>query len=85
MVNMIWRDEETGIYIVTHELFSMPARLIGVVMPLVPKKLEWTTDEFKAAIKRYEAKLGYELKEASRYRILSLREVEQLCPVPHIL
>ena len=79
-------DAETGVCVVTHELFSSPVQLIGIVMPLAPKKLEWTTDEFKAAVARYEAKLGYKLKKASGSpKILSLSEVEKLCPVPHIL
>lgn len=34
MVNMIWTDEASGVCVVTHELFSRPASLIGVVLPL---------------------------------------------------
>ena len=86
MVNMIWQDEATGICVVTHELFSRPAQLIGIVMPLVSKKQEWTSEELKAVVARYEAKLGYELqKDQETPQILRLGEVEKLCPLDHVL
>jgi hypothetical protein len=86
MVNMIWMDEASGVCVVTHELFSRPASLVGVVLPLATRKRQWTSGEFKAVVARYEAKLGYELqKEECAPRILSLAEVERLCPVTHVL
>jgi len=86
MVNMIWLDKESGVCVVTHELFGRPAQLIGVVMPLAPERLEWTAEELKAAVARYEAKLGYELQKDEHVpEILSLTEVDNLCPVPHVL
>jgi hypothetical protein len=63
MVNMIWMDEKTGVCVVTHELFSRPAQLIGVVMPLVSRKHTWTSEELKAVVTRYESKLGYKLQK----------------------
>ena len=39
MVNMIWMDTETDVCVVTHELFSSPVQLLGIVMPLIPLKL----------------------------------------------
>jgi len=86
MVNMIWMDETSGVCVVTHELFSRPASLIGVVLPLATRKTKWTSCEFKAVVARYEAKLGYELQQNQGMpRILSLSEVEKLCPVTHVL
>jgi hypothetical protein len=86
MVNMIWQDEATGIYVVTHELFSRPAQLIGVVLPLVSKKQEGTSGELKAVVTCYEAKLGYKLqKDDGMSKLLSLGEVEKLYPYPHPL
>jgi len=86
MVNMIWQDDETGICVVTHELFSRPHSLTGIVMPLVDRKTTWTGEEFIAVVKRYEEKLGYGLeKGVGLPRILTLSEVEELCPVSHIL
>ena len=86
MVNMIGMDEASGVCLVTHELFSRPASLVGVVLPLATRKNRWTSGEFKAVIARYEAKLGYELqKEECAPRIVSLAEVERLCPVTHVL
>ena len=82
MVNMIWRDEETDAYVVTHELFSRPAVLIGVVLPLASGKQAWTTEELEAVVARFEAGLGYELqKDGGTPKILSLSEVEKLCPI----
>ena len=85
-MNMIWMDKSSGVCVVTHELFSRPASLIGVVLPLASPKSHWASDEFKAAVARYEAKLGYELQKDSRVpKILSLSEVEKLCPITHVL
>jgi len=82
MVNIIWRDEETDAYIVAHELFSRPASLIGVVLPLASEKTSWTTEELEAVVARLEAGLGYELqKDGGTPKILSLSEVEKLCPI----
>jgi hypothetical protein len=79
-------DEQSGVCVVTHELFSRPAELLGVVMPLVTAKHQWTSDELKAVIARYESKLGYKLKKTQGApSILRLSEVEQLCPIDHIL
>jgi len=44
MVNMIWMDEASGVCVVTHELFSRPASLIGVVLPLAT----WPYGDFLA-------------------------------------
>jgi len=86
MVNMIWMDELTGVCVITHELFSRPAELIGIVMPLVSKKHRWTSEELKAVVTRYEVKLGYKLqKTRENPKILTLSEVEKLCPIDHIL
>ena len=54
MVNIIWQDRETGVCVVTHELYSRRARLIGVVMLLAAEKSQWTTDEPKAVITKCE-------------------------------
>ena len=86
MMNMIWKDEASGVCVVTHQFFSRPASLIGVFLPLATRKRQWASGGFKAAVARYEAKLGYELqKEECAPRILSLAEVERLCPVTHVL
>jgi hypothetical protein len=86
MVNMIWQDDETGVCVVTHELFSGPARMIGIVMPLVSRKLTWTCEELKAVVKRYEGKLGYGLRKGEGMpRILELFQVQALMPIDHIL
>lgn len=86
MVNMIWMDKETGAYVVTHELFSRPAVLIGIVMPLVSAKHVWTSEELEAVVARYEVKLGYKLqKDRETPKILRLSEVERLCPINHLL
>lgn len=86
MVNMIWRDEETDAYVVTHELFSRPASLTGVVLPLANEKMSWTTEELKAVVARFESGLGYELrKDGGTPKILSLSEVEKLCPLAFFL
>ena len=85
MVNMIWTDEASGVCVVTHELFSRSASLIGVVLPLATRKRQWASGEFKAVNARYEALLGYELqREECAPRFISLAEVEKLCPVTHI-
>jgi len=66
MVNIIWQDRETGVYVVTHELRSRPARLIGVVMPLAAEKSQWTTDELKAVISKYETLPGCHSKRTRK-------------------
>ena len=86
MVNMIWMDMETGVCVVTHELFSSPVQLLGLVLPLVAEKSAWTSMELKAVVARYEAKLGYVLqKHGGMPTILTLSEVVKLCPISHIL
>ena len=80
---MIWQDRETGVYVVTHELYSRPARLIGVVMPLAAQKSQWTTDELKAVITKYETLPGCTLQKNEETSIITLCELEHLCPIPH--
>ena len=85
MVNMIWMDEQSGVCVVTHELFSRPAQLIGIVMLLVSAKHMWTSEGPQGVVIRYKAKLRYKLqKDEHAPRILSLTEVDQLCPINHI-
>ena len=59
---MIWQDRETGVYVVTHELYSRPARLIGVML-LAAEKSQWTTDEPKAVITKYKTLPCYTLQK----------------------
>jgi hypothetical protein len=83
MVNIIWQDRETGVYVATHELYSRPAKLIGVVMPLAARKSQWTTDELKAVITKYETLPGCTLQKNEETPIITLCELEHLCPIPH--
>ena len=86
MVNMIWMDTETGAYVVTHELFSKPVELLGLVLPLAAEKHTWASMELEAVVARYEAKLGYKLQKGRGIPyILGLSEVEKLYPISHIL
>jgi len=80
MVNIIWQDRETGVYVVTHELYSRPTRPIGVVMPLAAEKSQWTTDEPKAVITKHETLLGCTLQKNEETSIITLCELEHLCP-----
>jgi hypothetical protein len=66
MVNIIWQDRETSVYVATHELYSRPAKLIGVVMPLAAEKSQWTTDELKAVITKYETLPGRHSKRTRK-------------------
>jgi hypothetical protein len=75
MVNMIWQDRETGVCVVTHELYSRPAGLIGVVMLLAAEKSQWTTDELKAVITKYETLLGCTLQKNEETSIITLCEL----------
>jgi hypothetical protein len=85
MVNMIWQDAKTGACVVTHELFSRPAQLLGIVMPMASEKQSWTSSELKAVVARYESKLGYKLqKDDGMPKILTLDKVEKLYPIPHV-
>ena len=85
MVNIIWQARETGVYVVTHELRSRPARLIGVVMPLAAEESQWTTDGLKAVISKYETLLGCILQKNEEISVVTLCELEHLCPIPHTL
>jgi hypothetical protein len=76
---MIWQDRETGVYVVTHELYSRPARLIGVVMLLAAEKSQWTTDELKAVITKYETLPGCTLQKNEETSVVTLCELEHLC------
>jgi hypothetical protein len=80
MVNMIWQDRETGVCVVTHELYSRPARLIGVVMLLAAEKSQWTTDGLKAVISKYETLPGCTLQKNEETSTITLCELEHLCP-----
>jgi hypothetical protein len=80
MANIIWQDRETGVYVVTHELYSRPARLIGVVMLLAAERSQWTTDELKAVITKYGALPGCTLQKNEDPSIITLCELEHLCP-----
>lgn len=82
---MIWQDHETGVCVVTHELFSRPARLIVVVMLLAAENSQWTTDELKAVISKCETLLGYTLQKNEETPTITLCELEHLCPIPHTL
>jgi hypothetical protein len=85
MVNIIWQDRETGVCVVTHDLYSRPARLIGVVMLLAAEKSQWTTDELKAVITKYKTLPGCTLQKNEETSIITLCEPEDLCPIPHTL
>jgi hypothetical protein len=85
MVNIIWQDRETGVCMVTHELYSRPARLIGVAMLLAAEKSQWTTDELKAVIIKYETLPGCTLQKNEETSVVTLCELEHLCPIPHTL
>jgi hypothetical protein len=80
MVNIIWQDRETGVYVATHELYSRPAKLIGIVMPLAAQKSQWTTDELKAVITKYETLPGCTLQKNEEISVVTLCELEHLCP-----
>jgi len=80
MVNIIWQDRETGVCVVTHELYSRPARLIGVVMLLAAEKSQWTTDELKAVISKYETLPGRTLQKNEDPSTITLCELKHLCP-----
>jgi len=85
MVNMIWQDRETGVCVVTRKLYSRPARLIGVVMLLAAEKSQWTTDGLKAVISKYETLPGCAPQKNGEISVVTLCELERLCPIPHAL
>jgi hypothetical protein len=85
MVNIIWQYRETGVCVVTHGLCSRPAGLIGVVMLLAAEKSPWTTDGLKAVISKYETLLGCTLQKNGEISVVTLCELERLCPIPHTL
>ena len=63
---------------VTHKLYSRPARLIGVVMPLAAEKSQWTTDGLKAVISKYEALPGCTVQKNEETSTITLCELEHL-------
>ncbi|MCJ7430931.1 hypothetical protein MUO83_06945 [Candidatus Bathyarchaeota archaeon] len=64
---------------------ARPTRLIGVVMLLAAEKSQWTTDGLKAVISKYETLPGCTLQKNEETSVVTLCELEHLCPIPHTL
>jgi hypothetical protein len=54
-------------------------------MPLAAEKSQWTTDELKAVISKYETLLGCTLQKNEEISVIMLCELEHPCPIPHTL
>lgn len=50
-------------------------------MPLAAERSQWTINELKAAVSKYETLLGYILQKNEEISI-TLCELAHLCPVP---
>jgi hypothetical protein len=54
-------------------------------MLLAAEKSQWTTDGLKAVISKYETLPGCTLQKNEETSVVTLCELEHLCPIPHTL
>jgi hypothetical protein len=52
-------------------------------MLLAAEKSQWTTDELKAVVTKYETLPCYTLQKNGETSIITLCELEHVCPIPH--